>query len=129
MAKNDYDEEDHEGIIPDGASNKTTQTTADYINEIKHQFRTGLSDAQRERLAWLAEECGEVIQAVGKILRHGYGDESTMYNNRADLEKELGHVSAAGALLLRAGDIKKENVIAATEEKKVTVRQFLHFQK
>lgn len=31
-----------------------------------------LSPAEAERLAMLAEECGEVIQAVGKILRHGY---------------------------------------------------------
>lgn len=32
----------------------------------------GLTPAQAERLAMLAEECGEVIQIVGKILRHGY---------------------------------------------------------
>lgn len=32
----------------------------------------GLSPAEVERLALLAEECGEVIQTVGKILRHGY---------------------------------------------------------
>ena len=31
-----------------------------------------LTPAETERLAILAEECGEVIQAVGKILRHGY---------------------------------------------------------
>lgn len=31
-----------------------------------------LTPAQAERLAMLAEECGEVIQIVGKILRHGY---------------------------------------------------------
>ena len=32
----------------------------------------GLSPAEAERLAMLAEECGEVIHIVGKILRHGY---------------------------------------------------------
>src|SRR5579872_899269 len=31
-----------------------------------------LTPAQIERLALLAEECGEVMQAVSKILRHGY---------------------------------------------------------
>ena len=31
-----------------------------------------LSPAEAERLAMLAEECGEIIQVVGKILRHGY---------------------------------------------------------
>lgn len=31
-----------------------------------------LTPAQAERLAMLAEECAEVVQVVGKILRHGY---------------------------------------------------------
>ena len=31
-----------------------------------------LTPAQAERLAILIEECGEVIQAATKILRHGY---------------------------------------------------------
>lgn len=52
-----------------------------------------LTPAEAERLAWLMEECGEVIQAAGKILRHGY-DSTDPTNpdhagNRADLEREL----------------------------------------
>ena len=31
-----------------------------------------LTPAEAERLAMLAEECAEVIQVIGKILRHGY---------------------------------------------------------
>ncbi len=51
-----------------------------------------LTPAEAERLAMLSEECGEVIQAVGKILRHGYesyhpADPST--TNRDLLAKEL----------------------------------------
>lgn len=58
----------------------------------------GLSPAQAERLAMLAEECGEVIQAVGKILRHGYDsyhpDQQGVaphlrFTNRQALGKEL----------------------------------------
>ena len=30
-----------------------------------------LSNEQLEALAILAEECGEVIQVIGKIIRHG----------------------------------------------------------
>ena len=30
-----------------------------------------LTPGEAERLAILAEECGEVIQIIGKILRHG----------------------------------------------------------
>lgn len=36
-----------------------------------------LTPGEAERLAMLAEECGEVIQAVGKILRHGGTPAST----------------------------------------------------
>lgn len=52
-----------------------------------------LSAAELERLAMLAEEAGEVVQIVGKILRHGYesynpdGDRET--TNRTMLEREL----------------------------------------
>ena len=35
-------------------------------------FNTGLTDAQRERLARLLEERGEVQQIIGKVLRHGF---------------------------------------------------------
>lgn len=35
-------------------------------------FSNGLTPAQAELLAMLAEEAGELIQAVGKTLRHGY---------------------------------------------------------
>jgi hypothetical protein len=31
-----------------------------------------LNPAQAERLAILAEECGEIVQVIGKILRHGF---------------------------------------------------------
>ena len=33
----------------------------------------GLTPAEAKRLALLAEECGEVLQAIGKVLRHGFG--------------------------------------------------------
>lgn len=56
-----------------------------------------LTPAEAERLAMLAEECGEVIQIVGKILRHGYdsyhpADPNT--TNRDLLAKELRDVNA-----------------------------------
>lgn len=53
-----------------------------------------LTPAEAERLALLAEECGEVIQAIGKVLRHGF--ESTHPDggptNRESLERECGDV-------------------------------------
>jgi hypothetical protein len=40
--------------------------------EMKMEHFNKLTPAQAERLAMLIEECGEVIQIAGKILRHGY---------------------------------------------------------
>jgi hypothetical protein len=56
-----------------------------------------LTPAQAERLAMLAEECGEVIQIVGKILRHGYESyhpANPRLTNRDLLAKELRDVNA-----------------------------------
>ena len=56
-----------------------------------------LTPAEAGRLAMLAEECAEVIQIVGKILRHGYdsyhpADPET--TNRDLLAKELTDIEA-----------------------------------
>jgi hypothetical protein len=51
-----------------------------------------MNEAKRERLAMLAEECAEVIQVVGKILRHGYDSyhpDDPSVTNRELLAKEL----------------------------------------
>jgi len=56
-----------------------------------------------ELLAVLAEECGEVVQRVGKILRHGI-DSVSPYSgiaNRESLEDELTDVMAVVDLLSR----------------------------
>lgn len=57
-----------------------------------------LTPAEAERLAMLAEECGEVIQMVGKILRHGYHshhpDGPAFETNRFLLSKEMQDVFA-----------------------------------
>ena len=57
----------------------------------------GLTPGQAERLAMLSEECSEVIQVVGKILRHGYAshhpDDPTTTNLHL-LIKELRDVNA-----------------------------------
>ena len=69
----------------------------------------GLRPAQAERLAMLAEECAEVIQVVGKILRHGYDsyhpDDAERRPNRQLLEKELVDVAAVKLAMESHGDI------------------------
>ncbi|MGR3524882.1 MAG: hypothetical protein ACU0CT_02645 [Paracoccaceae bacterium] len=54
-----------------------------------------LTPAEAERLAMLAEECAEVIQVVGKILRHGYDSyhpANPAVSNRDLLAKEATEV-------------------------------------
>lgn len=61
------------------------------------------SPAESELLALLSEECGEVVQVIGKCLRHGplnfHPDDADQTSNRAILAKELGDVFAAVDLL------------------------------
>lgn len=90
----------------------------------------GLSPAEAERLALLAEEMGEAIQAVGKILRHGY--ESTHPDggptNRESLEWELGDIAAAVTLMCRAGDIESDVIDSHEIIKRESVKKYLHHQ-
>lgn len=89
-----------------------------------------LSDAQAERLALLSEELGEAQQAVGKILRHGYGSRHPGGGptNRESLQKELGDVKAAINLLTRADDLSSSQVSAAMSLKLDRVGQYMHHQ-
>ena len=69
-----------------------------------------LTPAEAERLALLAEECGEVIHVVGKILRHGYASYhpdavSTDNDNRFLLEGELTDLFAVFEMMKRCGDV------------------------
>jgi NTP pyrophosphatase (non-canonical NTP hydrolase) len=90
-----------------------------------------LTPAEAERLALLAEECAEVIQMVGKILRHGF--ESTHPaggpTNRQSLEKELGDVQAAVDLMVIADDVSSHTIEQHCLDKHRAVQQYLHHQK
>ena len=90
----------------------------------------GLTLAQIERLAMLAEECGEVVQAVGKILRHGYHSGSPFGgpSNRVHLERELGDVRSLIAMMFAAGDIRAGDVRHWQYLKDVNVRKWTHHQ-
>lgn len=92
----------------------------------------GLTSAQLERLALLSEECGEVVQAIGKIMRHGYGSyhpkDRKMTSNRTLLEKELGDVETAMKLLFESDDIDPHSVDEFQEKKILNVSKYLHHQ-
>jgi NTP pyrophosphatase (non-canonical NTP hydrolase) len=93
-----------------------------------------LTPAEAERLALLAEECGECVQAIGKILRHGYesfnpyDDPHNCPSNRQRLEREMGDVRAAMIMLCEAGDTSKAQVHRNADDKLRRVRKYLHHQ-
>ncbi len=92
----------------------------------------GLSPAEQERLAILSEELGECVQAIGKILRHGYESYHPHFpdrgTNRRQLERELGDVLFAMTLISEAGDLSMESIYERAREKDETTRQYLHHQ-
>lgn len=80
-----------------------SEEPAPWIGQLADAHFNGLSPAQAERLAILMEECGEVVQIIGKILRHGYDSCSpfghNMETNRQALIRELFDVKAAALLI------------------------------
>ena len=90
----------------------------------------GLSPAEIERLSMLAEECGEVVQAVGKVLRHGW-DCSSPYGsrtNRVTLEREVGDVRAIVGLMLDSHDLHLAEVQTWQRRKRAAVPKWTHYQ-
>ena len=95
-------------------------------------FSNNLTKAEIERLAYLAEECGEVIQIVGKVLRHGY--ESTDPTsadgptNRAALGAEVADLQYAVALMTERGDADVVVPEGNADERRVARARHFHHQ-
>ena len=87
----------------------------------------GLAPAEAERLAMLVEECAEVIQIVGKILRHGYESyhpyDMGGLSNRGLLSKEITDVAA----VLSAMDDAEDIDLPAPSECRAAWRQKLRY--
>lgn len=80
----------------------------------------GLSPAELERLAMLAEECGEVIQIVNKIIRHGYDlchPARLHIDNRSMLAHELADLYAVARRMVHEKDISGGWQLGAAEAK------------
>ena len=94
-------------------------------------FDTMLTDAERERLAFLIEEMAEAIHMAGKALRHGLDSSHPDYKdvtNRANLTTELGHVCAAIDMVCGRGDISAGQMHSARMDKLRAVKRYMHFQ-
>jgi hypothetical protein len=89
-----------------------------------------LTPAEHERLTLLMEECGEVVQIIGKILRHGYESRHPNGgpNNRFLLEKECGHIKHAMKLMCKSKDLEKQTIDDMAYLKADDVKRYLHHQ-
>lgn len=90
---------------------------------------------EMERLALLAEECSEVIQMVGKIIRFGWNDLHPDYlegpDNRQRLRAEVADVLAIIELMSEADDLscKDELTIADLQYKKMQkLKRYTQYQ-
>lgn len=90
----------------------------------------GLTAAEVERLALLAEECGEVAQAVCKVLRHGWESQSPYGGkpNRVALEREIGDLRAVVNLMLDARDVDMRELQAWQRRKRDKLGKWTHHQ-
>lgn len=70
------------------------------------------SQAEQALLVKLNEECSEVIKATCKAQLHGFEPYwgGVQYNNREDIERELGDVQAVRELLVRAGAVDERAI-------------------
>ena len=95
-------------------------------------FDTELFPPELERLAFLAEECAEAIQAVGKIVRHGYESydptKGRTPTNRRMLESELADIRFAISLLEQARDVSARNIEAAISARIANPGRYMHHQ-
>ena len=91
-----------------------------------------INPAKAERLAILLEELGEAQQAIGKVLRHGYGSNNPFKRdagtNQQMLERELGDVESAIRRLVHAGDLSGEAIRSAGRDKDERIKPYLHHQ-
>jgi len=87
-----------------------------------------LTAAEAEALALIMEECGEVVQIIGKILRHGL--ESCHPNgnrpNRELLEDELGDLRAAVLISCSLGIVGEVHIEEGARSKLDRVGKYLH---
>ena len=91
-----------------------------------------LTEPEQERLVILVEECGEVIQAACKILRHGYESVNPTVkdseSNRQALERELGDLGHAVARMESSADINPLAIRARAQSKPERIKPYLHHQ-
>ena len=95
------------------------------------EYYNKLTPSECELIALLAEECSEVIQVCGKILRHGIDSCHPISgtNNRSSLEKEIADVEVIISLLSQSGMVDDEKVSSNRFDKNMSLPKYLHHNK
>jgi NTP pyrophosphatase (non-canonical NTP hydrolase) len=92
---------------------------------------SALTEAEQERLAILIEECGEVVQAACKVLRHGYDSDNNgklPETNRKALEREIGDLCHAVRRMQGAADVDALEIMDRALSKPERILPYLHHQ-
>ncbi len=96
------------------------------MSKVEHPGRD-----QVEILALLAEECGEVIQVIGKCLRHGLESHNPLDagspSNLELLEQELGDVLAAIDIAKAIKLVSPFRLDGRREDKLQRIGKWLHY--
>jgi NTP pyrophosphatase (non-canonical NTP hydrolase) len=102
---------------------------------IRTEHFNQLTPAEDERLAKLAEECAEVIQAIMKVMRHGYRrhnpDALGMFvneTNREGLQREIADVMIAIARMTHAEDVNGDTIEDITANELRHSGRYMHHQ-
>ena len=87
-----------------------------------------LAPHELEILACLAEECGEVCQAIGKVIRHGLTSRhpKKTNDNRTELGIEVGQVDAICQMAVHLGVLRERDVMRGRASKWSTISPYLH---
>lgn len=89
-----------------------------------------LTPKQTELLGGTSEECGEVVQVIGKILRHGLDSRkptnAEALTNRDNLTSELADIAAMTDLLIENGVIDATMWEFLKEKKRARFLQYAH---
>lgn len=87
-----------------------------------------LAPHELEILACLAEECGEVCQAIGKVIRHGLASRHPRKanDNRTELGVEVGQVHAISQMAVELGVLRERDVMRGRAGKWLTIAPYLH---
>ncbi len=90
-----------------------------------------LTAAQAERLAVLFEECGEIVQAVGKTLRHGYDSRHPHKpgpDNREYIQDEISDLVAWISFMVAHGDFTEQGCMRDIDARISAKLRYCHHQ-